>query len=363
MSTVDVVRDGPVALIRLNRPEVHNALDPEMLNLLLEIVRQAAGDDTVRAIVLTGGQRAFTTGEDLVTAAGLSEGDMRAQAGQFQELATALRFAPQPVIAAVGGYAYGGGLEIAVNCDLRVAGDNARFACPEVEWSLTLSNGSSVLLRRLVGEGWARELLLFGTVLDATQALRIGLVTRVVPVGELEWQALSLAHKAAGYARDAVRLTKELLNADPRPWVDTLEAEVSGVMRGFVDPELQERLRRFAERKRRGHSAGPDVSDTIGTLLAERAATHADVAFLRFAGADLTFAEVEAKSNAVARGLHDLGVDAGDTVAMLLPNCADMVLTWFAADRLGAVAAPVNTAFRGATLAHVLNLSGAACSC
>ena len=98
---------------------------------------------------------------------------------------------------------------------------------------------------------------------------------------------------------------------------------------------------------------------TIGTLLAERAATHADVMFLRFAGTELTFAEVEAKSNAVARGLRDLGVEAGDTVAMLLPNCADMVLTWFAANRLGAVAAPVNTAFRGAALAHVLNLSGA----
>ncbi len=253
MSTIEVIRDGPVALIRLNRPEVHNALDPEMLDLLLATVRQAAGDNTVRAIVLTGGQRAFTTGEDLVTAAGLSEEEMRAQAGQFQELATALRFAPQPIIAAVGGYAYGGGLEIAVNCDLRVAGDNARFACPEVEWSLTLSNGSSVLLRRLIGEGWARELLLFGTVLDATQALRIGLVTRVVPVGDLEWQALSLAHKAAGYARDAVRLTKELLNAEPRPWAETLEAEVAGVMQGFVDPELQQRLRQFVDRKRRRH--------------------------------------------------------------------------------------------------------------
>jgi len=249
MRTVEVTRDGPVSLIRMNRPEVHNALDPAMCDLLLATVRDAAADDAVRAIVLTGGSRAFTTGEDLVTAAGLTEAQMRTQAGQFQELATALRFAPQPVVAAVGGYAYGGGLEIAVNCDLRIAGDNARFACPEVEWSLTLSNGSSVLLRRLVGEGWTRELLLFGTVLDAAQALRIGLVTRVVPVDELEEQALALAHKAAGYARGAVRLTKELLNADPRPWQATLDAEAVAVMAGFGDVELQERLRRFSRRK------------------------------------------------------------------------------------------------------------------
>ena len=105
MSTVEVTRDGPVAVIRMNRPEVHNALDPAMLDLLLRTVRQAIADEAVRAIVLTGGQRAFTTGEDLVTAAGLSETEMRAQAAQFQELATALRFAPQPVVSAVGGYA------------------------------------------------------------------------------------------------------------------------------------------------------------------------------------------------------------------------------------------------------------------
>src|SRR5690242_608927 len=104
MSAVEVTRDGPVAVIRMNRPEVHNALDPAMLDLLLSTVRAVSNDETVRSIVLTGGQRAFTTGEDLVTAAGLTEDQMRAQATQFQELATALRFAPQPVVAAVGGY-------------------------------------------------------------------------------------------------------------------------------------------------------------------------------------------------------------------------------------------------------------------
>ena len=200
MSTIEVERDGPVAVIRLNRREVHNALDPPMLTALLAAVVAAAADDEVRAIVLTGGPTAFTTGEDLVTATTLDNEAFRHQIGQFQELATALRFAPKPVVAAIAGPAYGGGLEIAVNCDVRIAADNARFACPEVEWSLTLSNGSSVLLRRVVGEGWARELLLFGTVLDADTALRIGLVTRVVPIVDLEPQALAMAHRAAEYA-------------------------------------------------------------------------------------------------------------------------------------------------------------------
>jgi enoyl-CoA hydratase/carnithine racemase len=256
MSTVEVTREGPVAVIAMNRPEVHNALDPAMLDLLLRTVRATTADESVRAIVLTGGSRAFTTGEDLTTAAALEPGQMRAQARQFQELATALRFAPQPVIAAVGGYAYGGGLEIAVNCDARIAADNARFACPEVEWNLTLSSGSSVLLRHLIGEGWTRELLLFGTVLDAASALRIGLVTRVVPVYDLETSAVAMAHRAASFAPGAVRLTKELLGADPRPWQETLDAEAAAVQEGFGTEELKLRLRAFAQRKRTRRPSG-----------------------------------------------------------------------------------------------------------
>ena len=97
----------------------------------------------------------------------------------------------------------------------------------------------------------------------------------------------------------------------------------------------------------------------VGALLAERAATDPDAPFLRFSAAELTFAQADVQTNAVARGLAALGVRAGDRVAILLPNCVEMVLTWLAANRLGAVAAPVNTAFRGPALAHVLTLSGA----
>jgi enoyl-CoA hydratase len=256
MSTVELHRDGSIAVIRMNRPEVHNALDPEMLGLLVSVVRETTSDESVRAVVLTGGQTAFTTGEDLTAAANLDAAEAKRQAEQFQELATALRFARQPVIAAVGGYAYGGGLEIAVNCDARIAADNARFACPEVEWSLTLSNGSSVLMRQLIGEGWTRELLLFGAVLDATSALRVGLVTRVVPVYDLEPRAVAMAHRAATFSAGALRRTKELLNADPRPWQETLDAEAAAVVEGLENDELQHRLRRFAERKRGPDGAG-----------------------------------------------------------------------------------------------------------
>ena len=118
---------------------------------------------------------------------------------------------------------------------------NARFACPEVEWGLTLTNGSSVLLRRLIGDGWARELLLFGAVFDAETALRIGLVTRLVDVGQLEREAIGMAHQAAGFSPHAMRLTKRLLNDEYDSWESVLEAETGAVTAAFDSGDVVRR--------------------------------------------------------------------------------------------------------------------------
>ena len=246
---VESERVGAVTVVRLRRPEAHNALAPDMLAELLELAQAAAVDPDARAIVLIGGTRAFSTGEDLYRAAELDEESFRAQIGAFQRLASVLRLAPKPTVAAVAGFAYGGGLEIAVNCDARVAATNARFACPEVEWGLTLTNGSSVLLRRLIGDGWARELLLFGAVFDAETALRIGLVTRLVDVGQLEREAIGMAHQAAGFSPHAMRLTKRLLNDGYDSWESVLEAETGAVTAAFDSGDVKARLREFVARK------------------------------------------------------------------------------------------------------------------
>jgi enoyl-CoA hydratase/carnithine racemase len=250
MDPINVSHDDAVAVIRIDRPAVLNALDPAALACLLAAVESASANEAVRAIVLTGGPHAFTTGEDLVSAATLDAAAFRRQIDDFQRLATTLRMAPKVVIAAIGGPAYGGGVEIAVNCDVRVAATNARFCCPELEWSLTLSNGSSVLLRRLVGEGWARELLLLGTVLDAADALRIGLVTRVVEPDALAETALAMARIAASRPPVPVRLTKELLNADPRGWEATIDAEADAVCAALAAEGGRDRLEAFAARRR-----------------------------------------------------------------------------------------------------------------
>jgi enoyl-CoA hydratase/carnithine racemase len=236
------VADG-VAVIRLHRPQVLNALNPAALTELVATLELVAADSDSRAVIITGGERAFCTGEDLREATRQSHQQFSAQIDQFQRVAELLRGIGKPMIAAIAGPAVGGGLEIAVDCDLRIAADNASFNCPELHWGLSVTNGASVLLRNLVGDGWARELL------DAEQAHRIGLVTRVVPVAELQDRAMEIAIRAAAHDARATALTKELLNADPRGWTEVLAAETDAVVSGFETDSVQARLASFAERR------------------------------------------------------------------------------------------------------------------
>ena len=238
-----------VLTLRLDRPEVLNAFDLAAISELRAALAAAVARPEVRAIVLTGGPRAFCTGEDLRAAQTLDAAGFRTQIEELQRLAGELRDAPVPVIAAVAGPAYGGGLELAVNCDVRVAAASARFACPETQWGLTITNGASLLLRRLVGDGWAREIALLGTVVDAETALRIGLVTRVVPDAELDAHAAGLAAQVSALDPDAVAATKRLLNADPAPWPAVLDAELRTVVERFAAPAARERLASFGRHR------------------------------------------------------------------------------------------------------------------
>jgi enoyl-CoA hydratase/carnithine racemase len=247
VSAISSSRADSVLTIRLERPEVLNAFDLAVLRDVRRALREAVDDPDVRAIVLTGGPRAFSSGEDLRAARELDGPAYRTQIDELQELASELRGSPKPVIAAVAGPAYGGGLELAVNCDVRIAATSARFACPETQWALTITNGASLLLRRLVGEGWAREIVLLGTVVDAETALRIGLVTRVVPDEELPARASALAARVAELDPGAVAASKRLLNADPVPWSAVLEAETEEVVAGFASPAAKARLASFGQ--------------------------------------------------------------------------------------------------------------------
>jgi enoyl-CoA hydratase len=178
-------RDG-IALVTINRPDKLNALNHTVIRELGELVTQLIEDSSVRAAIVTGaGPKAFVAGADI---AELAECDARkAQtlsqtgSGVFRRL----ELCPKPILAAVNGFALGGGCELAMACHLRVAAEHAKFGQPEVKLGITPGYGGTVRLPRLVGRGRALELLLVGGMIDAAEALRIGLVNRVVPAEQL----------------------------------------------------------------------------------------------------------------------------------------------------------------------------------
>lgn len=265
-----VDRDGPVATITLNRPRVLNALDTRALAALVHALRAQTADDGVRVVILTGAGRAFTAGDDLREAGALDPDRLRAHIANFQEVTRIVRGARQPVVASMPGGAYGGGLEIALGCDFRLAVEGASFGCPEVRLGVTLSNGSSVLLPRLIGDARARDLVMGGEPIAAEEALAIGLVNEVVPRSQLEAATRRLVDRLLLAAPTALALTKRLLNDD----LDAvLDRELEAVLRAHESPDVDEGMRAFAERRAPDHRAArlpPEV--TLGPAAARREA-------------------------------------------------------------------------------------------
>jgi enoyl-CoA hydratase len=206
-------RDGRVATLTLNRPKVLNALNAELLARLGAALAELDADPNVRAVILTGsGDRAFAAGADigeLNALTGAADGERLARAGQAITLA--IEQLRAPVIAAVNGFALGGGCELAMACDIRIASTSARFGQPEVNLGLIPGYGGTQRLARLAGTGAAMLLCLGGEPIDAAEALRIGLVQSVVAPGELVPAAERLAATIAERAPLAVAATKRAI--------------------------------------------------------------------------------------------------------------------------------------------------------
>ncbi|HVL25383.1 MAG TPA: enoyl-CoA hydratase-related protein [Thermomicrobiales bacterium] len=210
--SVDVSVSEQVATITIANPERHNALDTAHLTDLLGAVRTVAEDASVRAIVLTGaGERAFVAGANIKEMAKLSPADAMAFGRLGHAAGAAIERAPQPVIAAVNGFALGGGCEIALACDIRIAATNAVFAQPEVGLGIPPGWGGSQRMPRLVGKGIASELIFTGRHVKAEEALRIGLVNAVYEPEHLMDEARKLAEAIAKNSPAAVRLSKRLI--------------------------------------------------------------------------------------------------------------------------------------------------------
>jgi len=202
------VSDG-VATVTLERPEALNAISTGLAVALAAAVEPLATDPAVRAVVLAGaGDRAFSVGADLKERAGFDDHGWFVQREAFRRGFAAVRRCPLPTVAAVFGYALGGGAELALSCDLVVAADDATFGLPEVRLGLVPAGGGTQLLVRRVGRSAAKDLVLTGRRVDAVEALRLGLADRVVPRAELPAAARGLAAEIAGNAPTAVRLAK-----------------------------------------------------------------------------------------------------------------------------------------------------------
>lgn len=203
--------DAQMALVTINRPEKHNAISLETLDELQQAVRLVEQDNTVRVVTITGaGGRAFASGSDLSEVA---DRDFRkALEPIVQGLADQLERLPKPTIAAIDGICMGGGLEVALGCDLRIATQRSRFATPEGKLGIIPGGGATARLPRIVGRGWGMEMLLMGEPISAERALQIGLITRMVDEDKLLEEAKRMSEHLASFAEFVPRTMKMMVN-------------------------------------------------------------------------------------------------------------------------------------------------------
>ncbi len=207
--TVLYSRDGNVGIITLNRPERLNAINGGLLRDFIEQLKTARDDKEVISVILTGAGRAFCAGEDLKeSSAGKSFETWIEETDGLQEVQRMIMSLGKPLIAAVQGYALGGGCEFAMSCDIRIATEDAKFGFPETEVGLTVTTAGTKLLTQIVGLGKAKELVFTGEFVDAHEALRIGLANKVVPAERLIDEALGMANKIGKKSPLALKLSR-----------------------------------------------------------------------------------------------------------------------------------------------------------
>ncbi|MBC8391288.1 MAG: enoyl-CoA hydratase/isomerase family protein [Deltaproteobacteria bacterium] len=207
--TVLYNREENVGIITLNRPKRLNAINGELLRDLIQLLEKVRHDNDIVSVILTGKGNAFCAGEDLKeTSDGKSFEGWVEEIEGLQEVQRVILRLGKPLIAAVRGYALGGGCEFAMSCDIRIAAEDAKFGFPETEVGLTVTTAGTKLLSQIVGLGKAKELVFTGELVDALEALRIGLANKVVPVENLLEQALTTAKKIGTRSPLALKLSR-----------------------------------------------------------------------------------------------------------------------------------------------------------
>jgi enoyl-CoA hydratase len=241
---------GPLLVITLNRPAKRNALTRAMLARLAEIFTATGERRDLRAVVLTGAGAAFCAGTDIAELAGLDEAGARAAAARGQATCDAIELCAVPVIAALNGAATGGGCELALACHLRVAADHASFSLPEIRLGMMPAYGGTQRLARAVGRGRALGALLTGDTIAAEEALRLGLVNRVVAPAQLLSEAEALAATLAAQAPLALRACLAAVTRGTRlPLAAGLQLEAELFSQLFTTADVREGIRAFLEKR------------------------------------------------------------------------------------------------------------------
>ena len=249
--TILVDRRDRVAVITINRPEKRNALNIQTRAEGAAILDELRNDDSIRVVIFTGaGDKAFIAGADIAEFAGRSALQQRAimmERGLFNAIDTF----PKPVIAMVNGYCLGGGCELALACDIRIASDTASFGQPEINLGIIPGGGGTQRLPRLVGEGKAMEMILTGEIIKAEEAFRCGLVNQVVPADQLEARTMEVANRIAEKSPIALRLAKEAVKLASRSNLDEgLHREVDVFALCFSSEDKDEGVKAFLEKRK-----------------------------------------------------------------------------------------------------------------
>ena len=258
MENVKLDRDGHLAIVTVNRPTKLNALDDQTIAELDSCITALSADAEVGAIVLTGaGEKAFVAGADIGVLSKQGVVDGRDNARRGQALTQRIQDSPKPVIAAVNGYALGGGLELALACDMRFASSNAKLGLPETSLGIIPGYGGTQRLPRLVGMGRALQMILTGDPIDAAEALRVGLVNAVFEPADLLNETKAIARRAVSRGPNALALAKQAaVRGAEMPLAEglALEADLFGIVSSTE--EMKEGMAAFLEKRKPGWLRG-----------------------------------------------------------------------------------------------------------
>jgi len=250
-TTLQVAVDSHIATLTFNRPEVLNALNTLVVGEALEAVQELGRDPDTWVLVLTGAGRAFVAGADIAEMCDKTPEQARTYSELGHSLMNAIQFMDKPVIAAVNGFALGGGVEVALSCDIRIASDQARFGLPETILGIIPGWGATQRAARLIGTAATKELIFTGDHISAQRALEIGLINRMVPHDELMDTVTDMARRISRQGRTALARAKQVINQGvERPLREGCAMEIDAFVSCFGTEDRREGMQAFLEKRK-----------------------------------------------------------------------------------------------------------------